>query len=420
MRAWLVKVGEPIQMESGGDRLFRTGTVAKILSERGHQVVWWTSTFFHGKKEHYFQEHTTLQRGQRYAIKLIHSRGYKKNISFDRYLDDCELARNFRDLAAQEEKPDVILCSFPTPMLAAEVARYARANQVPMILDIRDFWPDIILYAVPKPARPLARLFLSPLYNATRYACANATVLTGITYHFVDFACRHGHRRRTENDIPFHLAYERIEYTNEQIEEARAFWAAKGIEEDRSYLTLCYFGVLTRRFAFDTVIEAAKLLESRGRKARFIICGTGDALEGFKEHGKDVPSVIFAGWANGPQMRVISNISDLGLAPYFPDPDFNASFPNKLGEYMANDLPVVSSLNNSYSSSILDGAKCGVFFEYDKPETLAATLEKCMDSPSLLKQMAVAAPKLYDQHFMAAKVYSQMADQVERVSKMIV
>ncbi|GAI08595.1 unnamed protein product, partial [marine sediment metagenome] len=50
MRIWLITIGEPLPSDNNNDRLYRTGILAKLLIQRGHEVVWWTSTFDHVRK----------------------------------------------------------------------------------------------------------------------------------------------------------------------------------------------------------------------------------------------------------------------------------------------------------------------------------------------------------------------------------
>ena len=43
MRIWLITVGEPLPTD-GAERLLRAGILADMLSAKGHDVVFWTST----------------------------------------------------------------------------------------------------------------------------------------------------------------------------------------------------------------------------------------------------------------------------------------------------------------------------------------------------------------------------------------
>ena len=81
MRIWLITIGEPLQISDPNDRLQRTGILAKSLVKRGHQVIWWTSTFDHVRKKHRFYKDTNYKLSDNFEIKLLHAIQYKKNIS---------------------------------------------------------------------------------------------------------------------------------------------------------------------------------------------------------------------------------------------------------------------------------------------------------------------------------------------------
>jgi len=61
MKIWLVTIGEPLPLGiSKDDRLHRTGQFARYCASKGHEVVWWTSTFDHFRKQHHFEGDKTM------------------------------------------------------------------------------------------------------------------------------------------------------------------------------------------------------------------------------------------------------------------------------------------------------------------------------------------------------------------------
>ena len=75
-------------------------------------------------------------------IQFLHGRMYTKNVSVARLLNHLEIARQFRRLSTREGTPDVILSSYPTIELCDEAVQYGTRHNVPVLLDIRDLWPD--------------------------------------------------------------------------------------------------------------------------------------------------------------------------------------------------------------------------------------------------------------------------------------
>ena len=198
MKIWLIKVGEPIPLEACfSERLHRTGLLSQIMADAGHKVVWWTSTFDRVTRKNIFEQDMVLSPREGLEIRLIHSPGYNKSISFARIRDYRIIAEKFRKLARQVEPPDIILCALPTIELCKSGVEYGRELGIPVVLDMRDMWPNIIVDSVPKIGRPVARLLLNSWFQDTCFSCSRATAITGITDEFVDWGLKNGNRTRT-------------------------------------------------------------------------------------------------------------------------------------------------------------------------------------------------------------------------------
>src|SRR5438045_1803110 len=132
MRIWLLTIGEPLPTDGCAERLLRTGLLAEILTNRGHQVVWWSSTFDHARKRQRFDRDTTIDVAANYNLRLLHGPAYARNVSIKRWFNHRTVARKFSRLAAAERRqPDIILCSLPTVELCRATIEYGQARNVP-------------------------------------------------------------------------------------------------------------------------------------------------------------------------------------------------------------------------------------------------------------------------------------------------
>ena len=92
MKIWLLTIGEPVPFsEENRERLHGSGQFATFLSERGHDVTWWTSTFDHWKKIHYYDKDFKIIKNKQYTIRLLYGGGYRSNASVSRFLDHYKL-----------------------------------------------------------------------------------------------------------------------------------------------------------------------------------------------------------------------------------------------------------------------------------------------------------------------------------------
>ena len=138
MLVWLVTIGEPLPVQEGAkDRPHRTGLFARLLAERGHDVVWWTSTYDHFRKKQLFADDHVLSVNSRLEIRLLHGCGYRSNVSLARFRDHRQVADRFAAAArAESRRPDIIVAALPTIELCLESTRYGKQFGVPVIAEV--------------------------------------------------------------------------------------------------------------------------------------------------------------------------------------------------------------------------------------------------------------------------------------------
>ena len=174
MNVWLLKTGEPLPTNQNSERLLRMGMIANELNSRGHKITWFTSSFDHFKKEQICERDTKLKVNDNYIINISYAKGYKKNISISRIINHKVIAKKFRKQAEKMERPDLIYASFPTIDYASEAVKYGKKHNVPVIIDIRDLWPDIFKHNLPQYLRIFAMPYIKLMDNKTKKIMKNA------------------------------------------------------------------------------------------------------------------------------------------------------------------------------------------------------------------------------------------------------
>ena len=192
MRIWLINAGEPTPIDEDRFRLLRMGILAQLAADEGHDVVWWSSTFFHFTKRQRFESDQSIELGTNYRINFVHAPPYAKHVSLARIRNHFRLGRGFASWARRESVPDVILTSLPILELCGAAVRYGRNHSVPTVVDVRDLWPDIMLDLMPGWTRVVGRLALAPYFNLAHRACSGATAIWGNTEEFVRWGLRCG------------------------------------------------------------------------------------------------------------------------------------------------------------------------------------------------------------------------------------
>jgi len=417
MKIWLMQLAEFLPTDQGGERLLRMGILAQVLVNRGHEVLWWTSTFNHHHKEHRSNKDKYVDISRSYRIAMLRGSGYRRNISLSRMFDQFLVSRKFMKLSKKEEKPDIIIASFPSIDLSLAAAQYGTRNGVPVILDMRDMWPDIFTEFVPRPLKCIVNFFLTPMFNQAQKACAMATAICGITEPFVEWGLKIGRRKRTVLDKSFPMGCFVKHIATEQIREAEIFWDNNGVKVDKEKLTLCFIGSVNQQFDLDTVILAVRKSVANGQALRLVVCGKGEKLDYYKKLSSCDPNIIFTGWVNAAKLYVLMKRSSLGLDPLPDRFDYIVTINNKAIEYMSVGLPVISCPNKGLLQDVLKEYECGLSYEYRDIDGLVGILDRLSRDNGEVAKMSRNALELFKGKFDANKVYGAMGQYIEELAK---
>ena len=332
--------------------LMRAGLLADYLSANGWKVIWWAPGFDHGKKADRFSETTEIEvNGNEKLIALFSPVTYRKNTSPRRILFYKRLAGELRKSFQKESLPDVIFCSWPTQTFAKEALDYGRKTGVPVILDVRDLWPDIFTRAFPESLQGPARLALKPSMNAAGKLFRRADSITAVTPGALSWGLNKAGRPQGPMDRVIYIGYENNELPEEELAAATDAWKAMGITGET--FNFIYFGTFSNStLDMETVIKAFSEVAEERPDVRLILIGAGDAEPRFRAAAEGSDKIIFPGWCSNVQIQSALKLSDVGLYPFRNLEDFRDAFGNKIIGYMAAGLPVMSSLEGFSRSYI--------------------------------------------------------------------
>ncbi|EHR72929.1 glycosyltransferase [Burkholderiales bacterium JOSHI_001] len=402
-KIWLLAVGEPLPTDPGTPRLLRAGLLASQMAASGLQVTWWTSAFDHTQKRTRPDTAARPATPLPYALQLLRGDPYRSNVSMARIRNHRQVAADFAQRAPSETAPDLIFAAYPTIELCEAALAYAKPRRIPVVLDMRDLWPDIFVNLGPGWAQPLARQLLKPMMRASHRACAGATAITGITEAFVDWGVARAGRQRHEWDQAYPLAYHARLPDAAALASARAQWDARGLGANQPMV--CFFGTLGRQFDIPGLIAAARLVADT--PLQMVICGTGDRLDEYRQLAADLPRVHFPGWVDAAAINALMERSLAGLAPYHSEMSFTMSLPNKAIEYLAGGLPVLSTLRGELQT-LLRTCGCGITTAEGDPQALAGALRVLLADTQGRAKMADNARLTYKTQFVAETVYGRL------------
>lgn len=412
MNIWLLHVGEELPVDNN-PRLFRYGHLAEALANRGHYVLRWAPTFQHARKQQRFDWDALVEVRPGYQIQFVHAAGYRRNVSWARFRSYQQLARNFARLAPTHKAPDVIVSGIPSPAWCDAALQFAAPRSVPVVVDVRDLWPDIFLTATPPIAKPIARRLLSPFFAQTSSICQRASAITGVSQSYLDWGLQNAGRTATGADRVFPLGYQPHKFTPDELASKTGWLRAQGVDPQKTIA--CFFGLFEKSYDLSTVLRAARQMQVAGDdRVQLVLCGKGGKEASLRREVAGLDNVILPGWVDPGTIAALMRVAKIGLAAYAPGA--LQSLPNKPFEYMAGGLAILSSLPGELAQ-MLDEHQCGLTYAAGDSKALAGCLTRLAGDKDQLCNLRSNAYQAFDTNYRARKIVRQMAEHLETVPR---
>jgi glycosyltransferase involved in cell wall biosynthesis len=413
MRIWLVQTGEEMPFDGQNTRLLRTALLAIELAQRGHEVVYWNSTFNHQLKFQRFKKTTTVIQDNLYSCIFLKGRPYSKNISVNRILSQQENARAFKKIAPDMPRPDVILCGFPTIELAHVVSIFARDKKIPLVMDARDMWPEVIETHLTPILKIVAFPILTYWKSKRNKAFSLANSIVGISGSFVAWGAACAKRKLRNTDCTFHLAANAQAPSAVVMSAARDYWEKILGPVQTSKPLFFMAGNLSARVDIMTVIEAAMQTDkTNDLEYTLVVCGKGDLEDKISQLSESCHTLVYAGWRSAAEIKALSERAVAGILAYSNTPDLMAGLPNKIGEYLSFGLPIITCLKGE--TQRLLGHE-NIIISYIEGDVKSAR-EAFLSAARAHGKMNKKARECYFKHFDPTKIYSDFADHLEKFS----
>jgi len=148
-------------------------------------------------------------------------------------------------------------------------------------------------------------------------------------------------------------------------------------------LTLVYVGILEVPRGISDLLEAVRLLRGSSPTVRAVVIGTGRDADVFRTHaaalGLTSAEATFCGHVQShEEVRRLVREADIGVLPHRVSEAWNTTIPNKLFDYMAVELPVITS-DAAPFARIVRETGAGVVFQSQDPASLADAVRTLFD-----------------------------------------
>lgn len=390
-KIWLFDIGEPLCIDGKDVRLRRLGNFAEYLSNiENVEIHYFSISFEHYNKYQRVDSDTTFDIKDNYKMHIVYVPGYKKNISIQRI--QCHRISAIKILKWMKmlETPDVIFCGNTPLELVDGVQEYASEKNIPMIVDIRDLWPDVYRDSLPSGLRLAIEPYISMCKHKMKKAYEKIDAFVGLSPAFLQYALDIAGREKRYEDRIIPIGYPDYNYDilPERFDE---LWGSYGLKHDD--FIIAFTGNFGRQFTFNSIVDAANRLQNSSH-IKFVLCGTGiQESEIKKKTGKNV---IFPGWVGKDMITSLLCFSNMGLAPYIDSYNYRMNTPNKFGEYLSAGLPVLLEVDGIMRETV-ETNQCGYY--YKNGNELKNIIEKVSSDLLLQNRLQINSRELYQNSY---------------------
>ena len=401
---WLVTVGEPSPVDND-IRLHRTGLLANSLSDYGYSVTLFNSTFSHQEKKQRYKKTKIINHKENLKLVFLFGRPYMKNISLNRVFSNNDNSVNFSEISNNFPKPDLVICAFPILGLVKEVTNFCEENNVPWILDIRDFWPDVFLEIVPRILRPIASLiflkFLFELKSSIKKADFIISPFDG-TKNWLNTQFKKDNFIKKYQTIPFTYP---APNPNSSVDSKVSAIIDRGAD-----IIITFAGNISEFSNIEDLFEIERVAKYKNLNFQIIVCGSGPKYEYFANKSKSQKSdIVFTGLLDQPSLSYILSNSDYGFLGYNAQ-HLIKGVPNKVIEYTCHGLPII--INSAME--ICSDSDFGVILEPYFNKEINGLLDRVSRGSSNNDKKRIRF--FYENNFSENVIFKKYLDLIQRLS----
>lgn len=292
---------------------------------------------------------------------------------------------------ARAGRPDVLIASSPPFFPHFSGALVSRFRGVPLVLEVRDLWPD---YLVGMGVLREGAVTTRALFGLERALLRRASHTVVVTESFRE--------RIAEKGVP----RERIDVIPNGVDTGQYFASDEpapfpSLRREGRETVVGYLGNFGAGQGLTSVIEAAALLAKQTPKVRFVLAGDGPerrmVTQAAEERG--LGNVSIHPPIPKDQTRAFYNACDVCLVPLAPIPIFQETIPSKIFEVMACERPLVASLSGE-AARLVERSGCGLVTPPGDPEALAGAILRIRDTAAdELRAMGASGRRFVQEHF---------------------
>lgn len=331
-----------------------------------------------------------------------YSAPYKRN-NWRRYLNMISFTLFFIVRAVRLPAPTIVVGSSPHPFAALGAWGIARWHHRPFILEVRDVWPETLVQMGLK--NPAIVFCLSML---ERFLYARATLIITLTQGISDLLETKGVPRSKLRLIPNSPSSPKP-----LCQGARDLIRKNHGWEDK--IVVMYAGAHGPANDLERAVEAAKLIRD-DRRILFVFVGDGPAKQALRAKALDIHNVILLDPVSKNEIGELLRAADIAFLGLRQAEVFKGARPNKLFDYMAAALPIVSTIGGE-AWEIVKEAGAGLYAEEGESSSIAAAVLRLADNDNDRRSMGRRGYEYARQIYSREDAARDLCDAITEISR---
>lgn len=323
--------------ETGPTRNFE---FAKVFSDMGHDVEFWTCGYNHYTGQYHQsikKKITSLTYEHGVKVRRFWSIKYRKSFLL-RGLNILVFSILTALYALFTSRKDYYVVTSPPLTLALLIV--CKIKRQSFVLDVEDLWPDFLIELGLKNRLVITimRFYERILY---KYSDLITAVSEGMRKHVLSYE-----ERKDVLLVPLGVHISR--YKNFQENSIQYEW-------ERNNFIVMYCGAHNPANSLETLVELAPLLEEY-RDIKIVLVGDGASKSRLKEliGEKGITNIILEDPVPSHQVPNILSKADICVTLLKDLPSFRKVRPNKIFEYMAASKPIICGIKGEASDIIIE------------------------------------------------------------------
>ena len=190
-----------------------------------------------------------------------------------------------------------------------------------------------------------------------------------------------------------------------------------GVDLASHKIRLVWSGSLVPETDGHTLLKAvSQLPPSVAKNLDIILCGTGSLTPEIERLADKLPHLTYAGWVDAGQLSALTQASHIGLLCYLDRFDFQNSVPNKVVDYCAGAMRILTNLSGEVPR-LLSGTDSIISYPTGSVPALVDVLTNIAQNPEKYRQKHPPSRRIFQQHFDANIVFKNYVEYLENIAQ---